>query len=94
MNRIPALFFLICFLATQSGSLLHMAEHEFEEHEHNGLTCPIYYHLEQSKNCDHSIALAVGLPQFDEIEIDFVEKLSVQSKNHHNAYPRAPPRYS
>lgn len=48
MNRKFCYILLSIFLAMQIFSVLHMAEHGFKKHEHNGHLCSVYMHSEQS----------------------------------------------
>ena len=52
MKRTTGLFMTALFLIVQMLSLLHMAEHCFAVHEHDGHVCSIYLHCERAKCVD------------------------------------------
>lgn len=41
MTKARQLLFVMAFLLVQMGSLMHMAEHGFAEHQHDGQLCDI-----------------------------------------------------
>lgn len=52
MHRTLCSLLIALFLAAQMLSLLHLAAHGFEKHEHNGQTCEVCLHNEQTQYAD------------------------------------------
>lgn len=94
MNRKLSLFLAISFFTVQMLATLHMAEHGFEKHEHNGQTCDVYLHCEHTKYSSPSEGIAVQLPEYFAFTIALPELTFVRSKTYVVASPRAPPLFS
>jgi len=94
MNRKLGIFLIISFLGMQMFSTLHMAEHGFDEHEHNGHVCQIYLHCEHSKYSTSGAAITLQTPEYFIFTITLPELLFVRSQSYGVASPRAPPLFS
>jgi len=95
MNKRFGLFLIVAFISMQMLSIVHLAEHDYEQHQHNGQVCNVYLiyqhaHLAAIPTCLHWLELSfvqvfilvlmVSLPR--------VKKLFPK------AAPRAPPVFS
>ena len=89
-----SLFLIISFFSMQMLSLLHMAEHDFEKHEHNGDICTIYLHYEQGKYADTVVANLGNTTVYDAYYLTLFYQADLASQPHTQAYPRAPPFFS
>ena len=78
----------------QMLSFLHMAEHGFEEHEHNNQICDIYLHCEHTKYSAPSAAIALQIPEYFTFTIALPELQFVRSQSYSIASARAPPLFS
>lgn len=91
MQKRIGLLIALLFLSVQVLSTLHMAEHGFAEHKHNGHVCDIYLHCEHSK--------IAGAPAIDfSVDVAFVHltlrpftAVMLSQERHHSGDPRAPP---
>ena len=94
MGKKFTLFLIVSFLGMQLFSFLHMVEHGFEEHEHEGNVCQIFLFLEHKKYTETNIDVIAQSVEY----IIFSTELSEQGKNVQIAYtissPRAPPHFS
>lgn len=93
MQKKTGLFLIVAFLAVQMLSLLHMAEHGFEQHEHDDVMCDVYMYHQQAGAAD--IPHAVILPERVIIEARVQSYVSVlqQKSLFRTAVPRAPPLF-
>jgi hypothetical protein len=91
MKRKFALFTVISFLSVQMLSLLHMAEYEFEKHEHDGKMCDIYLHGKQANSA--VIPSIASLQELTFVEVRLQSFISVRLSKSvlKGAPPRAPP---
>ena len=91
MQKKFALFIIISFLSVQMVSVFHMAEHAFEEHEHNGQTCEIYLQAKQDNTAD--IPKAVKAPEMTELgsDVQSFHIAIIVDNTHKTSIPRAPP---
>ena len=94
MNRKLGLFLIVSFLGMQMLSCLHMVEHGFEKHEHNGHICQIYLHCEHAKYSTPGAAITLQTPEYFTFAITFPEFIFVSSESYGLAFPRAPPLFS
>jgi len=80
-------------LSVQLLALLHMAEHGFTKHEHNGHACSIYLSTEQSKYC--AAENPISLPHYDFIHysITFPAPTLPYPQITHFSFTRAPPAF-
>ncbi len=95
MNKKLSLLVIITFLSVQMFSLLHMAEHGFEKHKHNGHACDIYFACKNQKSSD--IPPAINIPANIAFVIltlaVFSQAIRLQRRNY-SGEPRAPPAFS
>jgi len=95
MNKKLGIFLAVSFLAVQMFALLHMAEHGFKEHKHNGKTCSIYLYGEQAKFfLNSTVVPVVSEPTYTFFEIRVYKETDVHSIDFNAASPRAPPTFS
>jgi hypothetical protein len=94
MKKPFGLLLALLFLAAQVFSNLHMAEHGFAEHTHNGHVCEIYLY------CDHGKIVSVSPPDL-RIDTTFVTltplpftTVAFSQERQHSSTPRAPPALS
>jgi len=89
------LFLAFIFLGVQVFSTLHMAEHGFAKHEHNGHACDVYLHSIDTKYGTPSEAVAVQFPEFFTFTIALPERTVFRSESYRtSSSPRAPPLFS
>ena len=89
-----ALVVIFAFLSVQTHSLLHMAEYDFEKHDHNGKVCTYYLHQQLS---DSPAIIANAEPPVLNLTHDQAQSFeSVLLRTHRSARfnPRAPPVFS
>ncbi len=95
MNRKLGLFLIASFLSMQMFSFLHMAEHGFEEHEHEeGQTCEIYLFSEHAKYAGPTTAAIAESIDYITFRIVLPEQAALVSATHNLSFPRAPPHFS
>lgn len=91
MKKPFGLLLAVLFLVVQLASTLHMAEHGFSEHKHNGHVCDIYLYCDQGK--------IAGTPDIDVVPdttfltlapLSFTVSLFTEQRYQSNS-PRAPP---
>ena len=87
-------FFLTAlFLAAQILSLLHMAEHGFEKHEHDGQICGVYLHSEHTKNADAAKPAIVPTIVFTEASLHFFSPVLLSKDILSGVSTRGPPTF-
>ncbi len=91
LNRYFSIYIALLFLAIQVTASLHMAEHGFEEHSHNGELCDIYVHCQHTPMADTASGEAVAAEVVSSSEPLVLASVAVESFSHGTANPRAPP---
>lgn len=91
MHKKLGLVLVVVFLSVQMLSLLHMAEHNFEKHEHNGKICSIFLYGEQTKSADTATPLVLSEQIFTEAKIQSFVSIFLSKALYKGATPRAPP---
>jgi hypothetical protein len=94
MQKKLGLLIALLFLSVQVFSTLHMAEHGFAEHKHNGHICDIYLHCEHAKYSTPGAAISLQPPQHVTFTIALPELTFARSEAHSASSPRAPPVFS
>lgn len=94
MQKRTGLFIVLLFLSVQVLFTLHMAEHGFAEHKHNGHVCDIYLHCEHAKYSTPGGAVSLQAPPHIAFTIVLPELSFVRSEAHNASSPRAPPSFS
>jgi len=82
------------FLCVQAFSLLHMAEHGFAEHKHNGHVCDIYLHGEYAKYATADTPVTPAPPKYVVLHVSLPDQAVIHSETYPTASPRAPPLFS
>jgi hypothetical protein len=82
------------FLAIQIFSAMHMAEHGFQKHDHNGHLCSIFTYSEQSHSTNLPTLFALNLPVSDIVAQPVNAPLLIRDVQEGNTWPRAPPASS
>ncbi len=93
MKRNLNIFLITLFFAAQVLSLLHMAEHGFEEHEHDGQTCEVYLHSEQTKNADKAKPVILQTMMFTEIGPPIISPVLISKDTFNGVSTRGPPTF-
>ena len=94
MNKTLSLLLIISFLGVQMLSHLHMAEHGFEKHEHDGHICDIYLHAEHTQYHTPGAATVLHVPEYAATAVTITGPHVVHSERYGVASPRAPPHFS
>jgi len=82
------------FLAVQTFSVLHMAEHGYKKHEHHGHLCSVFTYNEQNNFIELPPAVALPLPIAVAVVLSAFVDSSVIEEGAENTWPRAPPAVS
>lgn len=82
------------FLAVQTFSVLHMAEHGYKKHEHHGHLCSVVSFSEQNYSTDLPPAVVVPLPIASAVVFSLFAIFSVSEEDAGDTWPRAPPVFS
>lgn len=91
MKKYFGIFLAILFLVVQTASVLHMAEHGFAEHKHDGHTCEIslYYHHDKLADAP-SVDMPVDTAFITLAPLPFSAPALWQVQ-YYSSIPRAPP---
>ncbi|PIR34233.1 MAG: hypothetical protein COV36_01215 [Alphaproteobacteria bacterium CG11_big_fil_rev_8_21_14_0_20_44_7] len=96
MKKQLSIFLAVIFFAVQMGSFVHMAEHGFAHHEHNGQSCQVEAYFNASHSFDSSVSEVAVVHDLSVEEISFISVdesqrvLELSSSN----LARAPPTHS
>ena len=94
MKRKFGLFLIVILLSVQMFSFAHMAEHDFEEHEHNGQVCDIYLFSEHTKYTDSVTSAVTQTLDYVVFQVDLPKQAIVRLATYSTSAPRAPPVFS
>jgi len=95
MNRKLSLLLIAILLSAQTLSLVHMADHGFEKHKHNGHVCEIYFSCSKNSAFDipPAISFHVNLAFVILTLVIFSSAIRTEYRRY-SSEPRAPPLYS
>jgi len=91
MNRKLSLFLIVSLLSVQMFSFAHMAEHNFEKHEHNGQICDLYLFSEHTKYSGADNVTALTVPVHESFNISIFDQPYLALQQRGQVHPRAPP---
>src|SRR5262249_28327088 len=91
MKKRFGIFLAVLFLAVQTASIWHMAEHGFAEHTHNGHTCEIFLYCDHGKVASAPAADVAADTLFVALTpLPFAVPM-LSEERHYSSVPRAPP---
>ncbi len=93
MKRSACSLLIATFLAVQIVSLLHVAQFNFETHQHNGQACAIYIHEKDSGSADVPLPPALREFAVNGVHEPRFETHLVAREVARGASPRAPPKH-
>src|SRR5687767_12963928 len=94
MRRQFGFLLVALFFGMQVLSLLHMAGHGFQKHQHHGQLCDIYLYSEQAKSVDTASPILLSEPSFTEVRLPSLTPVFLSKEIFKGAAPRAPPAFS
>lgn len=95
MTKKLSFILIFSLLAVQMFSTLHMAEHGFEEHEHQGHVCDVYLYSQHQQQADH-IPLPLITEQIEYVSFTYFSfiRSNLISYEESTVNSRAPPVFS
>lgn len=94
MKKTLSHLFVGLFLVLQLHAFMHMAEHGFEEHEHENESCEIAFYHKHVTDGTSEPALAIHLPDYSSFTVALTQQRMVRSFSGKAASARAPPHFS
>lgn len=85
-----SILFLLLFVSVQTLAFQHMAEHQFEPHDHDEHTCGICLYVDQGKSSSDDVIAAVASVVFTYQDSPFYRSF-IPSSLRGSTQPRAPP---